>query len=57
MGNKFKNILTFLVVMLVLFMLIGMYYGALIFFSVLKIMIVAVVIGWFIRLYFKIRNR
>lgn len=44
--KTFKNVLIFLAVLLVLFMLVGMYYGILFFLFVLKLIAVAAVIGF-----------
>lgn len=51
-----KKILLFLGVLLALFMMVGMWYGAMLFFFVLKLMVYAGVIGGLIFLYFKYRK-
>lgn len=60
MGNFLKNIKIlgiFLAVLLGLFMLVGMYYGVLIFISVLKLMGFAAFIALLIYLHFKIKGK
>ncbi len=52
-----KMIGIFLLVLLVLFMLVGMYYGVMFFLFVLKIIGVAVFIGCCIFVHFKVKNK
>ncbi len=55
--EKFKAVLIFLAVLLGLFMLVGMWYGAMFFWFVLKLMIGAGIIGWLIILLIKARKK
>ncbi len=52
-----KIILIFLVALLIVFMLVGMYYGAVLFFFVLRLMGIAAVIGFIFYPWYKYRNR
>lgn len=55
--EKIKAIGIFLAVLLGLFILVGMYYGALFFWFVLKLMIGAAIIGWLLVVWFKSRKK
>ncbi len=55
--SKLKIIGIFLLALLGLFILQGIMFGAMMFFYVLKLIVVAAVIAFFIYLYFKSKNK